>query len=395
MDDPPRSPAPLAGSFPALAILYVGLFGAYGTESPFFPSFLAERGLGAADLGILFAVATIVRLASGPLVGIVADVAGQRRVLAIAAFAAGAIILLYIAGRGFWPLLAVAMLHSVATAPLNPLADALAIGASLRERTFAYGWVRGIGSGAFIAGTLASGLLVGHFGLGSTLVAASLLFFAMLVPLIVLPETAKARASDAKGAVAALLRDRAFRRMLLAAGLVIGSHAASNTFAVIEWRAAGIGATAVGLLWSEAVASEIVVFLALGPWLLGRLGPGRCAVLAAAAGVARWSVQAETTAVAALVATQALHGLTFSLMHLACMQTIGERVPQRLEGTAQTLYGALALGLASAGLTYLAGEAWGTIGPRTFWLMAAVCVVGLIPAHRMEAPEREGLRSSD
>ena len=43
--------------------------------------------------------------------------------------------------------------------------------------------------------------------------------------------------------------------------------------------------------------------------------------------------------IAALAATQLLHGLTFALLHLACMQVIRAVVPEGLSATAQTLYG--------------------------------------------------------
>ncbi len=55
------------------------------------------------------------------------------------------------------------------------------------------------------------------------------------------------------------------------ASLVEGSHALHDSFAVIRWEQAGIGPDAAGLLWSEAVVSEVLVFIWLGRRLLDRL----------------------------------------------------------------------------------------------------------------------------
>ena len=55
------------GTFPALSILYFALFGAFGTESPFFPSFLSSRGLSSTQIATLLAAGTVIRLALGPL----------------------------------------------------------------------------------------------------------------------------------------------------------------------------------------------------------------------------------------------------------------------------------------------------------------------------------------
>ncbi len=376
-----------ASSFPALVVLYLALFGAYGTESPFFPSFLSRRGLSSADIGIVLSAGTVVRLLTGPLIGVMADFLGTRLVLAAAAIGSGTIILLYLAGASFWPLLLVCLLHSVVTAPLSPLADALALNASAREGAFPYGWVRGIGSAGFILGTLASGAIVARFGTDSIIVAAAVLFLLMGAPIPRLPPSVPASAAAARGGILTLLAIPLFRLLLIIAGLVIGSHAMNDTFTVIHWREAGVSPTTISVLWSESVASEIVVFVVLGPLLLRRLGPGRCAAISAVAGILRWGVLGATTAVVPIAAVQLLHGLTFSLMHLACMQVIAAVVPERLSATAQTLYGTLCLGIASAALTFLSGELYGKLGAHAFWLMAGLCLVALPLAARLKQPE--------
>jgi hypothetical protein len=46
-----------------------------------------------------------------------------------------------------------------------------------------------------------------------------------------------------------------YRRIILVAALILGSHALHDSFAVIRWRAAGIGPGTAGLLWSLSVAA--------------------------------------------------------------------------------------------------------------------------------------------
>ena len=60
----------MVGSLVPLALLFTALYSAYGTESPFFPSFLAARGLSPVDYGIVLAAGTIMRLAAQPVAGI-------------------------------------------------------------------------------------------------------------------------------------------------------------------------------------------------------------------------------------------------------------------------------------------------------------------------------------
>ena len=389
-----RARAMWLSSFPAFALVYAALYGAFGTESPFLPAFFGDRGLNSGEIGVVLATGTIVRLLGGPLLGNAADRFGAKRILALTAGCAGLVGMGYLAAHGFRALLVICALHSLVVTPLAAVADALALAASARERVFAYGWIRGIGSAAFIAGTLASGALVASYGTASIIVASSILFASMVLPIWKIPPNEERAAEGAAGGIRALLAIPAFRRAIIVGGLIIGSHAMSDTFAVISWRAAGIGGSVIGLLWSEAVLSEVFVFLVIGPVALARLGPGRCAALGACAGILRWSVLATTSSVGVLAATQWLHGFTFALVHLACLQSITEVCPPRLSSTAQSIYGTFALGLASAVFTALSGFLYEHEQKRAFWLMSAVCLCAIPLALSLRRTPRAGLPPS-
>jgi len=174
------------------AVLFAFLYSAFGVHSPFFPSLLTSRGLDPAAVSVVLASGTAIRLAAAPLASRIADrLNASRAVLAVSTAAAALLGLGYLLAWEFWPLLLVSAAASMALAPVAPLADALALNAAERRgpdgnRAFPYGWVRGVGSAAFIAGSLVSGQIVGHFGLTAiVLLQAGLLaptsFFALAV----------------------------------------------------------------------------------------------------------------------------------------------------------------------------------------------------------------------
>jgi PPP family 3-phenylpropionic acid transporter len=362
-------------------LLYVALYSAYGTESAYMPAFLLSHGLSVERIGLVLAAGIVVRIASGPAIGRLADRLGRRKqTLTVAAALSGFVGWAYTIAFGFVPLLGVSMAHAAATASLAPLSDALSVAAASEGRGFQYGWVRGAGSAAFVVGTLLSGQLVDRFGLTCIIVTSSVLFLAVA---LCAARVSGARREDtgpsdaAAGAFRSLWAISVYRRMILVAVLVIGSHALNDAFAVISWRAAGYSSGVISLLWSESVVAEVAVFFVLGPWLIARLGPVRCAGLSALAGVLRWGVMGATTWMPALVGVQPLHGLTFALLHLVAMGIIAKSVPERLAATAQTVYGTLALGIASAALTFESGYFYGWLGIRAFWAMAALCAFAL------------------
>ena len=370
----------IADALPGFLLLYIALYAAYGTESAYMPAFLRSHGLAIEQIGLVLAAGTLVRIVAGPAAGRLADhVGAHRHVLILAAALSGIVGLAYTQAYGFVALLAVSMVHAAATASLAPLSDALAVAASSRGRAFQYGWVRGTGSMAFVAGTLASGQLIDRFGLSSIIISSSLLFLVMALcaSRIRAPELCEETIEHPEaGAFRSLWRIAAFRRLIAVAVLVIGSHALNDAFSVIHWREAGYDNLAVSLLWCESVVAEVAVFLFLGPWLIGRLGIRGAATLSAAAGIIRWGTLATTTSLPALVGAQALHGLTFALLHLAAMGIIAQ-VPGRLTATAQTLYGTGALGLASAVMTIASGYLYSWFGMQAFWAMALLCALAV------------------
>ena len=378
-------------------VLYAALYAAFGVISPFLPHFFQQRGLTSAEIGTVMALATAVRLVAGPLAGRLADQRqAWRGLLFVCAIGASLAAMLYRPAHGFWAIFIVSLVQAAALAPLAPLADAMAVSASYdRRQPFEYGWVRGAGSGAFIAGLIAAGYAAGWMGIGVIVWCNALLLGVAAIAALPLPNIATtegpSRSESQIDGMWQLLAIPAFRRLLLVAALILGSHALHDTFAVINWRAAGVSSGIASLLWSESVASEVLVFFVFGPWLLNRLGPSRAAALAAAAGVLRWTVMGFTTEVVGLALVEPLHGFTFALLHLVGMHLIGTTVPLRLTATAQAIYGTVAVGAATAFLTFAAGWLYEWWGGAAFWVMALLCVAA-IPLTPALAPCNAGVR---
>jgi MFS transporter, PPP family, 3-phenylpropionic acid transporter len=395
-------------ALPRFLALYAALFAAFGVASPFFAAFLAGRALQPEAIGVVLAAGTALRLVAGPLGARLADRLGAPRLVLVGfAAAASGVAFLYLPAQGFWLLLLVSLAHASVLAPINPIADALALEAAMGGvscRRFEYGWVRGAGSAAFILGTLLAGPAVGRFGLDAIIWLNGVLLGIAAwwahrlpdvpqgsvpqgsVPQGSVPKGSLTMTPDRAGGVGLLLRLPAFRRLMLVAALIQGSHALHDGFIVIHWESLGIGDATISLLWSESVAAEVVVFLLVGPWVLDRLSPAAASMLAAAAGVLRWAVLAATASILASALVEPLHGLTFALQHLACMRLIGAVVPPELAATAQAFYGTVAVGAATAVLTLGSGTLYAHLGAEGFWVMAGMCAIAM--------PVAWGLRQS-
>ncbi len=357
------------------------MFSAFGVASPFLPELLRQDGVSAGWLGVVLAAGTAIRLVAGPVGGWVADRTKRPVEVLTACLAASAVVAcLYAPVRGVARLLLVSVCHAAVLAPLTPLADTLALG-SAAAGGFVYGWVRGAGSAAFIVGTLVSGQAVGRFGLGVIVwLNAGLLALGAGTAPLVPARVAGASGGEATSGFSAareLLGIAAFRVLMLVAALIGGSHALHDGFEVIRWRSAGLSPAQSSLLWAMSVAAEVLVFLWAGPVLLDRLGTGRALGISAAAGIVRWGVAARTAWFPAMALVEPLHGLTFALMHLACMRLIARVVPAGLAASGQAFYATVAMGVAGAVVSAASGELYGWFGAGAFWGMAGMCAAAL------------------
>jgi PPP family 3-phenylpropionic acid transporter len=383
-------------------LLYGTLYCSFGLSSPFLPEFLTLRGVDPESLGLLLGAGTAVRLVSAPVAGRLADVFGVFRLqLGLFAILAAVASLLYLPAHSFWPLVLVNLAQAALLAPLAPLSDALALSWSRfashgEPRRFQYGWVRGAGSAAFVAGALVAGQVAGAWGLASVLLLAAVGLFATGLSTRFAPDLQRERSqTNATRNVVernwlALLRQPAFVRMALAAALVLGSHAMHDAFAIIRWSDSGISPAVSSVLWSESVAAEVVVFVLLGPWVLDVIGTTGSLALGAGAAVVRWGVMAQTANVTALAAIEPLHGFTFALFHLACMRIIAQTVPRSLAGTAQAFYGTVAIGGTTALLTMVSGWLFSRFGSYGFWAMAFLCCAALPVIWSLRSSLRNG-----
>jgi PPP family 3-phenylpropionic acid transporter len=308
---PAHSKGTTFGAVGPFLLLFALLYSAFGVASPFLPALMQGRGIPAEQIGLVLGLATAIRLVSASIAGRIADrLHALRATLAACSVGTALAALGYLSAAGFWALLAISLLHALALAPTTNLADALAVVASKREG-FEYGWARGAGSAAFIVGSIAAGFAISEFGMWIVVVLQAMLMLAIPFAVRSVPPVTNAQSATdliSREGLSALLRLAVFRRVVLVAALVLGSHALHDTFSIIRWANAGISSEAAGVLWSLSVAGEVVMFFVLGPWLLARLQPAHAIAIAAVVASVRWLISAVTVDLSVLVLIQPLHG---------------------------------------------------------------------------------------
>jgi PPP family 3-phenylpropionic acid transporter len=365
-----------------LSFYFGAVFAVVGVMTPFWPVFLKARGLTATEIGLLLSAGLWLRVLANPLIAQLADRRGERRrpLLILTSIAMLGFACFFFA-KGFWGLLAVNLIASVAFSSIMPLGETVVLGAVYRLG-LDYGRLRIWGSITFIATSFAGGPMLAVFGSWSVLWAMLALLTIVLFSCALLPKETKGEAQTSaapSGAVLRLLGQPAFLLFLLAGGLSSASHAVLYGFATLHWRSVGFSDILIGALWAEGVVAEIILFW-LGNRLLSRFGAANLLALGAAAGTVRWTAMGLSDALWLALLTQALHAFTFGAAHLGAMHFIARAAPVAMSATAQSLHGAVGAGIAVGIVMAGAGWLYQAFANGAFFFMAAIALASLVAA---------------
>jgi PPP family 3-phenylpropionic acid transporter len=368
-----------------LALLYAGIFGAIGVQTPFLPLWLTAKGLDAPAIGALLATGTAARLIAVPLGTRAADrFASTRSAILLGALAGAAAMTALAFAHGAVALFAIYALAAAALAIVLPLAESYAL-RNLPRHGSAYGPVRLWGSAGYIATTLIAGWLLA--------VMAPIQLIWMIVAGYWIAAAAAFRLGPDTQRVSLAQTTavpRAAPRLLLvlaASSLVQASHSQFYGFGTLQWTAAGLTGFDIGLLWALSVAVEIALF-ACSARLPPALGaPLALLTIGAAGAVVRWGAMALDPPNAWLPWLQALHGLSFGATHLGAVHFVAESAAP---GRAATAQGALAWtnGAVMAAAMMASGFLYSVYGAGGYVAMAALAAAGglcAILAARLDA----------
>ncbi len=368
-----------------IASFFGAVFFAVGVYLPFFPVWLAGKGLTESEIAIIIAAPFFIRAVFSPTLALLADIfrdlniaAGTYGLITAALFAVLAF------ATGFWSILIFASLAMVFWSALLPIGDALAV-VGVREHRIDYGRVRLWGSVMFIVANFATAEILrttSEDGVFALQVAA---FTAAALIAFWLPAVKTEEATKSPAQLRELVADPQMRFAVLAGSLILAAHATYYAFGSIFWREQGFSARTIAALWAFSVVIEVGLF-----WLAKKLpnwGARRFMIAAGLGAVLRWTLFPFATAPAAAFALQTLHSLTFAAAYLAIIMSIGATSQPGHTGRLQAGF-QLFSGVLTAVATVIAGPLYGISPATAFWLMAAMSVGGLAFAFRL----RRGIR---
>lgn len=323
------------------SLFHFTVFGATGVASAYFGIWLARRGIGADEIGIINALPIFVMLAVNLLVGRLADKASDwRHVIIILSLIAGAVPVGLWFVDGFWGVLLVWTLATVPAAALVPVVDAATLRMTQRRGTN-FGAVRAWGTVGYMVTTALSGPIIAYFGEAAFVP----LFVAWsLMRALVSLQLPRFRPPQEQVAPVAAKRPKAGRLLevlrpwfllpLIGLGMHYSIHLVLHGFGALLWREQGISEALIGPLIGVMAAAEAAMMFV---WTkLGIKASARHLIIfAAMVAAARWGIMAFEPPVWVLFFLQLLHAITFAVAYLGGIYFIANWTSEDIAAEAQ------------------------------------------------------------
>jgi len=389
----PASAAPPGRQLVPFAALSATYFAHIGFFNPYLPLWLKHLGLPIVVISLLASVQSVTRVFAPYAWGALSDHSGERvRLLRVSA----AIALLCSLGLwwngGAWWVAAVLLLMFSHTSSMMSLTEA-AMAHLVAGDWGRYGRVRLWGSAGFMVTVFCAGAWFERFGMGHFPGWTLLSLAAVLACTWWLPDAReKAAHAQERGApVLPILGQPVVRWFFASLFFHVMSHFAIYGFFSLYLDARGYGKGTIGALWAVSVVVEIAWFYGQGR-LLPRLPMSGWLVACGVAAVLRMAVTGSAVQwLAALVAAQALHALTFASHHTACIAMVTHHFPGRLRGRGQALFTITGYGLGGVIGVVAGGAVVARLGYEALFGFAALqALLGALCAWRADRLERYG-----
>ncbi|MEP2117763.1 MAG: MFS transporter [Bauldia litoralis] len=377
-----------------MSAFFGGFFLIHGVALPWFPVWLQGRGLTDVEIASVLAIPMAFRVLMAPVGGFIADRTPSRR-FAIRLFLvpAGLVFLTAWTASTYLPLLLLTGAAFTLMQMAMPAGEALAL-TGARRFGVDYGRMRLWGSVAFAAANVGSGAMLGLLPIEAIFWFIFAAFVIAAMAGFVLPRTPKAvRAIDdasrpEERPAWKVLGHPNVMAVVLASGLVLGSHAAFYSFGSIYWQSLGFSPVEIGGFWAVSIACEVLLFAWSGA-LIRRIGPYAMITIGAVAAILRWTLLPWDLGGAGFLALQSLHALSFAAVFVGTQFIIVRAVPEEMAGSAQSII-VLVGGLIMAGMVALSGPLYAAFGADSFRTMIVlpVMALGVLAVQRLVYPER-------
>lgn len=347
---------------------------------PFMAIYYQNRGLNYSQIGILFAINSLIVVIAQPLWGIISDkYLSKKKSLALVLGFSSVIIMGFVFAKSFLIILITVILFTIFQSPTLSINDALCYEVVESYSTIQYGKMRIMGSVGYAVIALALAPAIKISSIDASFFSFTL--FAVLGILVLRGINVNKRSVmsvlDLKDIVS-IIKNKKFILLGVSALIVSSSMSSNSNYLAILIQKTGGDVSNIGLLWFIVAMSELPAFF-MGNRIIKKFGNVNVYLLSLGFYTSRFLLDSLCSHYQAVLFIQILQSLTYPLYVISTLQCINEIVPSKARTTAITVFSAL-----SAGFGGFIGNISGGFIIQNFSvfylyrIMAGLCIIALI-----------------
>lgn len=337
----------------ALRIVYFLVFCCTGAWLPKLYDYCVYKQLSSTQSAFILSITPIMMFAVQPVYGFLADKLGHKKTLLLSTLLAAISYTGYLFNVGFAGLVAVTVVMSLFYNTIQPVLDSMALQVAKNNTKFSYGTLRFYGAAGFAFTTIITGQVIDAVDITVIFIVSSVtMLLAFLCCFFLSDELHEKNTDSAYGNVWGVIKNRSLLFLLFCVFLVsMGATAIWNFYSTYLKENGGTDSL-VGYGLSFQGLCELPIFYFSARIIL-KLGLKTTLLITVMATVVRMVLYHFIKTPLATLPVELLHGFSWSLFWVVCVEYVNKLVDEHWLATGQSLLYAAYFGVGA-----IAGNYW-------------------------------------
>jgi MFS transporter, PPP family, 3-phenylpropionic acid transporter len=337
----------------ALRVVYFLVFCCTGAWLPKLYDYCIHKGLTGTQSALILSITPIMMFVVQPVYGFLADRFGYKKTLLMSTLLASISYLGYLYNGGFTWLIIVTVVMSLFYNTIQPVLDSMALQIAKHNSKFSYGGLRFFGAAGFAFTTIITGQVIDAVDITAIFIVSSItMFVAFIFCFFLEDESIEKNTINAYSGVWSVIKNPSLLFLLFCVFLVsLGATTIWNFYSTYL-KDNGASDSLVGYGLSFQGLCELPIFYFSARIIL-RLGLRTTLVITVLATAIRMMLYHFINNPIATLPVELLHGFSWSLFWVVCVEYVNKLVDERWLATGQSLLYAAYFGVGA-----IAGNYW-------------------------------------
>src|SRR5688500_519339 len=338
-----------------LRVLYFLVFCCTAAWLPIFADYCKERGLSGIQTGVILSITPFMMFLGQPFYGMLADRLGYKKTLLFSSFLASICYVFYLFEGGFSYLFMITVFMALFYNTLQPVLDSLSLKLVKTNPAFSYGTLRIAGAAGWAFTGIINGQLIDALNTNVIFaIAAISMLLTFIFAFTLRRDTEKVIAVSEQSFknVKDVFGNKVLLFLLFCVFLISAVTTTIWYFYSIYMKENGASASLVGYGLSFQGLCELPLFY-FSAKIIAKLGIKTTLLVTVLASVIRMLLYAYVKNPTAAIFIEVLHGISWSLFWVVCVEYVNKLVKYDWRATGQSL-----LSAAYYGAGYIAGNLW-------------------------------------